>query len=121
MNVTEAHAALDELVEAAGVPVRDPGSGDPPYAFAFTDGADIAHLLRGVVEQRFRVSIVSGAWDARASSDVLGVQVTALLAELRADRTGWLIKEVRPATRMPLGGGSSYLACDVVVAHAVDI
>ena len=120
MNAAEAHAALDELIRDAGIPVNDPGAGDPPYAFAFSDGGDLGQLLRGVVIWRFRVTLVSGAWDQRASSDVLLAQTTVLLDALRADLTGWTIAEVRPATRMSLGGGP-FLACDVVVAHAVDI
>lgn len=120
MNVTEAHAALDTLVSGAGIRVADPGAGDPPYAFAFMDGADLEHLLRGVIVQRFRVSLVSGAWEERATSDVLGQLVMTVVDAVRSDQTGWLLREVRPATRMPLAGGT-FLACDVVVAHAVDI
>lgn len=120
MNVAEAHAALDELVEAAGIPVRSPGAGDPPYAFAFGDGGDLAQLLRGAYVHRWRVSLVSGAWDDRASADVLDGLVSLLMSALRSDQTGWAIAELRPVTRMPLGGGT-YLACDVVVGHAVEL
>lgn len=119
MTITEAQAALSALLTAAGVPTRDPGSADPPYAVVYQDGAADLARITPVTPWRFRATIVAGAWDTTAASDQLSGLVQAALAALRA-APGWAIVEARRTTIVTLGG-ADLLSADIIVTTNVTL
>jgi len=115
--------ARDELAAAlvaGAVPIADgPGDMAPPSGIIYGDGVDLGHVARGQVAARFRVTLVSGAWDQSAATRDLTTLVQATVAAIRG-LTGWRLVAVQRDGRVSVAGGDM-LATDVSAERMVDI
>lgn len=115
-------AALAAALAAAGIPAGDPaGQTAPPCALIFGAGIDVgsAHVGRGQVPARFRITLVAGLYDEYAAGLDLATMQGDAIAAVR-DMAGWQLIESGPDTITAIAGGQ-YYAADLIVAAMIDL
>jgi len=97
-----------------------PGQKPPPCAVIFGEGAgDLDHIARGQYTARFRITLLSGAWDVESSGRILTGLVAQAIGVVVA-LAGWRLDEVRRDNVITIGGGNM-LGADVIASRMVDI
>jgi hypothetical protein len=119
-TMAEARAELTAALEAEDIAVsRTPGGKVPPCALIYGDGFDFAHLLRGEVRARFRITLLAGAWAQDVATELLDPMKLGAVTAVRG-LAEWQLDEGRRDAVASIAGGQ-YLAADVVASRMVTI
>lgn len=119
-TIAEAQAELVDALDDADIRVTDDLGGlDPPAAIVYFDGFVTGMILAGVVEARFRVTLVAGGWDGGGVAGTLAALVQSATSALY-NLGGWSVGDGGPDSVVSLAG-SRLLGADLTASRMVNI